>query len=123
MHERSVSVAQWMACRTRHQNIVGSSHCLSICDCRDNNIERVVYTSVPPSVLNPDVLMGTWSVVMSAESSFLSTGKTIKHCWSNICDLLYKLCLTVWSWHKTLPDNQDSLRNEFGKLQKLFILA
>ncbi len=45
----AISVAQWLACWTYNENVVGSSHGLSTCDCRDNNLGQVVDTNVPLS--------------------------------------------------------------------------
>ncbi len=44
-----VYVTQWLACRAYNENVVGSSHGLSTCDCRDNNLGQVVNTNVPLS--------------------------------------------------------------------------
>ncbi len=44
-----VSVAQWLACWAHNENVVGSSHGLSTCDCRENNLGLVVKTNVPLS--------------------------------------------------------------------------
>ncbi len=62
--------------------------------------------------------------IYSYEFVILGTSTTIKHCWSNIWDLLYiQAKFVLWSRHKTLPDKQNLIAMLLENFKNIFCFS